>query len=139
MEEKKRSGKYNHMEAFCLMLYRCETCKAIEVIWNSRDGVTPFTAGCRVCGGSMLHEAWQFDVCMPDYKPYSGQRVFVSITMDWARRYAEKMVQNMEGTEYEIKADKIGETLEEVAKGAYQNGEAPTTRVWIEEGQKDPN
>ena len=32
---------HNHKEAYMLMNYRCE-CGHHELIWNSRDGVTPF-------------------------------------------------------------------------------------------------
>ena len=53
--------KYNHGEAFCAMSYRCENgCK--EVLWNSRDGVTPFTLRCVECGGVMEHVNWRDDV-----------------------------------------------------------------------------
>jgi len=40
---------HRHVEAFCLMHYACD-CGHHEVIWNSRDGVTPFTAPCPSCG-----------------------------------------------------------------------------------------
>lgn len=39
----------NHKEAYLLMNYRCE-CGHHELIWNSRDGVTPFTLSCPNCG-----------------------------------------------------------------------------------------
>ena len=37
---------YFHTEAFRLMRYRCERCGFVEVIWNSRNGATPFTIDC---------------------------------------------------------------------------------------------
>jgi len=82
--------KYNHGEAFCLMEYQCETCGYKEIIWNSRDGVTPFIIRCPECqkkgipiilkSGLMEHVNWQKDQCAPDYLPDQGQRVFVDIT-----------------------------------------------------------
>lgn len=85
-------NEYNHAEAFCLMTYQCLTCGTIENIWNSRDGVTPFTVNCRVCKangvemtmskGQMQHVAWDRDLCDPDYLPLPNQRVFVTITKE---------------------------------------------------------
>lgn len=46
--------EYRHAEAFCLMTYLCKGCGHREVIWNSRDGVTPFAATCPSCGGATL-------------------------------------------------------------------------------------
>lgn len=75
--------KYNHVEAFCLMLYKCKKCLTIEILWNSRDGVTPFCITCRQCHvngefPTMLHEYWQLDTRKKDYKPFIGQRIFVN-------------------------------------------------------------
>jgi hypothetical protein len=51
-------NQLQHAEAFCVMQYRCENdCR--EFLWNSRDGVTPFTIKCAQCGGSMEHVNWQ--------------------------------------------------------------------------------
>jgi hypothetical protein len=56
-----QNRKYDHGEAFCVMSYKCENdCK--EILWNSRDGVTPFTISCAECGGSMEHINWRDDV-----------------------------------------------------------------------------
>ena len=43
---KESNEEYKHAEAFCLMKYRCEKCGQAEVVWNSRDGVTPFIINC---------------------------------------------------------------------------------------------
>jgi hypothetical protein len=71
-----------YKEAFCLMLYRCNLCGTIEVLWNSRDGVTPFSICCSQCHREnefpqMIHIGWQLDICKQDYKPFEGQRVFI--------------------------------------------------------------
>ena len=74
-----------HAEAFCLMHYCFNSFEfefllfggRVEIVWNSRDGVTPFCIRCRHCGGEMTHVCWERDVYAPDYKPFAGQRVFV--------------------------------------------------------------
>jgi hypothetical protein len=71
---------YNHSEAFCVMRYECEKCRFSEVLWNSRDGVTPFMIQCPECGGMMKHADWDLDECKPDYLPKPNQRIFVDLT-----------------------------------------------------------
>lgn len=46
-------SKYKHAEAYCLMKYKCEKCGKTEILWNSRDGVTPFMIKCEKCDGHM--------------------------------------------------------------------------------------
>jgi predicted nucleic acid-binding Zn-ribbon protein len=68
---------YKHKEAFALMRYGCEKCGHHEIIWNSRDGVTPFCLGCPSCGElSLNHVQWKLDRCDPDHKLHQGQRFF---------------------------------------------------------------
>lgn len=62
------------------MHYQCEKCETMEMLWNSRDGVTPFMIGCQKCSGMMKHIDWDKDDCNPDYLPVRGQRVFVDMT-----------------------------------------------------------
>ncbi len=69
----KGKPKHNHAEAFKLMWYACG-CGHAERIWNSRDGVTPFTIGCPSCGDTMQHVAWGKDLYAPDHKLIPGQR-----------------------------------------------------------------
>ena len=76
----KSKTKYKHSEAFCTMRYECETCGFSEVLWNSRDGVTPFVMECPICGGTMIHVDGDLDQCLPDYLPKPNQRVFVDST-----------------------------------------------------------
>lgn len=72
-------------EAFCLMTYKCQSCGREEEIWNSRDGVTPFSVSCK-CRGIMNHVRWNEDLYAPAYVPSKGQRIFVDLTEE---RYAE--------------------------------------------------
>lgn len=69
--------QYNHGEAFMLMQYSCQKlrCGHYEIIWNSRDGVTPFAAQCPSCGQpSLQHVNWRGDVRAPEHKLHKWQR-----------------------------------------------------------------
>lgn len=72
-------SKYNHPEAYCLMKYFCKSCHTSEILWNSRDGVTPFIIRCKWCGGEASHIDWDKDQCNPNYTPMHGQRVFIDL------------------------------------------------------------
>jgi len=89
------SEKYNHKEAFCLMSYKCEKCHDVEILWNSRDGVTPFIIGCTKCNGSMKHILWVFDKCVPNYRPEKGMRIFKSHTLESYKKGAKEYAQNL--------------------------------------------
>lgn len=89
-----------HGEAFALMQYECQSrsnpfgskvgCGNVEIIWNSRDGVTPFGVDCRACGGEATHVRWAQDVYAPDHTPELGSRMFVDLTPDRRRSLARK-------------------------------------------------
>lgn len=63
-------------EAFMLMRYACDACGHNEMIWNSRDGITPFSVGCRKCNKLANHIDWEGDIYAPDFRPQSGARIF---------------------------------------------------------------
>ena len=90
IEKEKNHLTYRHPEAFCLMEYRCKECGASEILWNSRDGVTPFGIRCLKCGKNMLHSNWEKDRCMPDFKPNNGMRIFTDLTPEKHREYMKK-------------------------------------------------
>lgn len=84
---------YAHAEAFALMLYACQRCLHREVIWNSRDGVTPFCTACPTCGSPTLqHTQFAHDWCAPDHRPHAGQRVWVDMTKDRARQLVNALM-----------------------------------------------
>lgn len=84
---------HQYAEAFNLMHYACKNCKHREVIWNSRNGVTPFGLTCPSCGKhDLLHVEWHRDVKAPDHVPHPGQRVFIDMTIEKARLYAERLL-----------------------------------------------
>jgi hypothetical protein len=64
----KTARGHDHVEAFCHMTYRCPAGHEFR-IWNSLDGVTPFTARCRfiACDELMQHEDWENDLYDPGY------------------------------------------------------------------------
>lgn len=78
---------YNHSEAFCLMKYRSDDGTEEEIIWNSRDGVTPFVISLR-SGKPATHVDWKNDRCVPDYEPKTGERIFVDLTYERALEHA---------------------------------------------------
>lgn len=80
---------YNHQEAFCLMKYRTDDGLEEEIIWNSRDGVTPFVIPF-LSGKSGTHVEWRSDRCVPDHTPQPGDRVFVDLTQERAFYLASK-------------------------------------------------
>jgi hypothetical protein len=85
---------YGHAqgEAYMLMTYRCvgnpamaaPSCGASEVVWNSRDGVTPFVISCRQCGSHAQHIDWDADAYAPHHVPEIGDRIFVDLTYERA-------------------------------------------------------
>ena len=82
-----------HPEAFCLMKYATDDGSEIEWIWNSRDGVTPFCIRTRSGEKEMRHIDWQFDICIPHYKPSKGERIFVDLTRERAEQFARERVE----------------------------------------------
>lgn len=84
---------HKHKEAFHLMNYRCE-CGHHELIWNSRDGVTPFTLSCPSCkqGMGLVHVDWQLDIYNPFYIVPKGSRYFADMTLQRARELAARNV-----------------------------------------------
>lgn len=84
---------YWHKEAFALMEYGCKVCGDTEQLWNSRDGVTPFSIPCKrwQCNEAddlacpMTHVNWHNDRCYPEFVPHPGLRVFIDIPESIAR------------------------------------------------------
>lgn len=81
-----------HVEAFCLMQYQDRITGEIEIIWNSRDGVTPFIVTSRR-GNEAVHAAWSEDKSVPDHRPKPGDRIFVDLTLVRAKERASDFVE----------------------------------------------
>jgi len=86
---------HQHCEAFMLMWYACEKCGHRELIWNSRDGVTPFGCRCPSCGDIMRHEHFQRDVYAPEHKLHHGQRFWRDGTPDEAEAIMRTRLERM--------------------------------------------
>lgn len=78
-----------HSEAFALMKYRADDGTEEEIIWNSRDGVTPFVITLR-SGKAATHVDWTHDIYAPNYTPKLGERIFVDLTPQAAEVYAKR-------------------------------------------------
>lgn len=87
-----QTKKHAHAEAFMLMTYygRNGYNEIRLVIWNSRDGVTPFITYCKEYGIELKHINWQNDLYMPDYKPKKGDLIWVSHTKETATASADE-------------------------------------------------
>lgn len=76
MTEQQHRPQRQHGEGFCLMQYKDKVTGEIEILWNSRDGVTPFIIESRR-GNEAEHIDWRADKYAPDFKPAKGMRIFV--------------------------------------------------------------
>ncbi|MPR36585.1 hypothetical protein [Salmonirosea aquatica] len=100
--------KFNHKEAFCLMIYQNMSDFRMEdiIIWNSRDGVTPFIVFHE--GHEYQHVDWHRDMMMIDPEFLKerillpGKHIFRDITKEEATEAAKKRIAQFFGTEFEI-------------------------------------
>jgi hypothetical protein len=81
-----------HAEAFCHMHYQTADSRETEVLWNSRDGVTPMFIRSR-SGKEMHHVNFHADIYEPNYKPVAGDRIFVTATRELLHDKAVKFVE----------------------------------------------
>ena len=103
-------------EAFMLMRYACEGCGHNEMIWNSRDSVTPFGIGCRKCGEIANHIDWGGDIYAPDYTPSPGTRIFRDGTPDEAERIMRERCDDMRD-EYPLPPDEEAALIQRCRDG----------------------
>lgn len=136
---------HKHAEAFCLMHYQCKDCGHLERIWNSRDGVTPFSMRCPSCGnknepmGNMFHVAFNRDEYVPDYKLNRFQKYWRNITADEAANAMRARFRQMDGTQYmlsyEEKEQRIDKMRKAFSKGRNDcheyNYQTPTLDVYL--------
>lgn len=115
---------HQHKEAFLLMKYRCKDCGHQELIWNSRDGVTPFSTSCPSCGNIMSHTNFLGDTYAPNHKPHHGQRVWINMTLARARTIARNRVLMNKKL-----SDETERLIDQVANQIYANGHAPDVEV----------
>jgi len=108
---------YRFGEAFMQMIYEC-SCWHREVIWNSRDGVTPFAMGCPSCGEPTLrHMNWSVDVRAPDHKPHPGQGIWRDGTIEDAVAIMTQRLDSCTGTCFEVDAARRAALIDMVRRG----------------------
>lgn len=122
--------KYKHVEAYCLMQYECEECKHKEVLWNSRDGVTPFTIVCIKCGETAVHLEWGKDKRAPNYIPYVGQRIFIDMTLDRAKEIAKMRIAYFKKHNIWDPKSKEGDVELAIMRDIYGDGSTPDVQLW---------
>lgn len=115
-----------HAEAYKLMNYRCEDCGRHEVLWNSRDGVTPFSIDCPDCGDgmSMSHVDWNLDRFMPFLRLAKGQRYFTDMTRERAREHANRVADELVSAGRYEQADR-NRVADRLYVGYYGDGHQP--------------
>lgn len=114
-----------HGEAFMLMTYKCSCCGHQEIIWNSRDGVTPFGTSCPSCGRlDLMHVSWHADTFAPEHKLHKGQRFWRDGTADEAEAIMRRRIDQAKGSKYPIPQSHI-DSLIKMARdqtGEFQKG-----------------
>ena len=122
--------KLKHPEAFRIMPYKCPKCGFVEYIWNSRDGVTPFSIKCIKKGCDSLADHVFPHVMNKDEKftrlaPRNIDRYFVTMSWRQARSIAKDRIQN--AVEYGYLDPQIDymETIEKLTESIYGEGHAP--------------
>jgi hypothetical protein len=113
---------HQHVEAFMLMQYGCKACRFVEIIWNSRDGVTPFAITCRQCGAAATHIRWNEDEYAPSRLPSPGERVFRDGSPMEAEEIVRRRIAAAEAHGYAVRPD-IEEIMLREARTADPMGE----------------
>lgn len=100
---------FRHAEAYCLMKYISKDQTTIEWLWNSRDGVVPFTIppDDGIIDPSddrmMSHADWHEDKRVPFFVPPVGLRIFVSYTEASALEAWSQHVSALKDQEIEVR------------------------------------
>ncbi len=123
--------RHQHREAFALMQYESDDGSVREVIWNSRDGVTPFCGTSRDGDTQLTHVRWHEDRYAPDHVPALGDRIFVDLTRDRAMALAEKNAQRFWDTYPPTREQfaSVEECAEVLAAGYMGTPDAPHLEV----------
>ena len=138
-EAERARKKQSHPEGFCLMRYQDQVTQEVEVIWNSRDGVTPFCITSKA-GNESRHATWDRDQWAPDHKPKPGDRLFADLTIDKARVYAQRQVaQWWDHPEYPMRErfDSQTEAVAAIATGMLEPAGQPDLVVVGHDGDWD--
>ena len=111
-----------HSEGYKLMKYVSEDGMLTEWLWNSRNGVTPFSIGLPEnhpgSGHQMMqHVDWSEDVSVPNFIPPLGMRIFMDHNWKSAREIARRRINLMaEKADAETAKRLRGKDVDEIAK-----------------------
>lgn len=64
------------------MVYQSDDGHVNEMIWNSRDGVTPFVVRSEDGEHELRHKIWRGEPVAPQHVPNVGDRIFVDATIE---------------------------------------------------------
>lgn len=98
-----------------LMTYVGQRSRRPEVLWNSRDGITPFAiTSAWEPREEMAHEQWSQDRRVPTYVPPIGSRIFVDLTL---HRALEEAGRTIEQTVYaQLPPARLAEAVDAMAR-----------------------
>ena len=117
-----------HLEAFCLMWYRCDRCQHMERFWNSRDGVTPFGTQCPSCGDRSLHHVYfGSDQYAPDHKPPAGQKVWIDMTRERAEQIVRQRIDTLKAHGRDVASNEA--KFERYVGSFFEHGTSPDMAV----------
>lgn len=113
-------SQYQHGEAFALMRYTCKECRHSEVIWNSRDGVTPFCFQCPSCGESTItHVDFWMDTCVPDWQLKPFQKFWRDGTPEEAEAIIRARISSMAAAGQPTSPERVEELLASFRRGEW--------------------
>lgn len=112
-----------HPETFYAMNYSTEDGSVNEIIWNARDGVTPYAVP-SPDGQLMKHLAWHLDQRVPYHRPAVGSRVFIDLTIEKARESRRLFVEQRWEQLRERWATRE-EAVEDLARIDFDDGHTP--------------
>lgn len=94
-KQMQEQAKHNHKEAFCHMQYSgTQNGNLIQLlIWNSRDGVTPFCFPVEKLGITVQHVNWRQDVYDPNNVVKPGDLIWRDYTQEEAEQAAKRRCQ----------------------------------------------
>jgi hypothetical protein len=114
---------HRHVEAFCRMTYADKEGNR-EIIWNSRDGVTPFICHSRE-GKEQQHIEFHNATYDPRYIPDIGERVWMDMTREKAEAIARRQIEADNKKEWCKHFRSKDQAIAFLADGIWHEGTAP--------------